>query len=170
MKGLDCMTNRYISENSELAAEYHFSDISLGLQIIAAAVVLKESPLGRKRSQPACPMHRCSAFWGSPQLALIAVSSPLWARLFSSYLDFASVPIGVWLDSSVLYLECTSHFCTSSLLLPVRSLVCGHSILPVSARFSAKLIFLLSCAESCLKPPFSHTRVLWQCDFEFSRI
>lgn len=142
------MTNRYITGNSELAAEYHFSDTSLGLQIIAAAVVLKESLLRRKRNQPACPTHRCSAFWGSPQLGLIAVSSPLRARLFSSHLDFASVPIGARLDSSVLYLECTSHFCTSSFLLPVRSLVCGRSILPVSARFSAKLIFILSCAKS----------------------
>lgn len=59
-----------------------------------------------------------------------ALSSPPQSRLFCSRLDFAPAPIGAQLDSSVLYLEHTSHFCTSSLLLPVRSLVCGHSILP----------------------------------------
>ena len=39
------MSNRYITGNREQIAEYHFSDTSLGLQIIAIAVVLKELPL-----------------------------------------------------------------------------------------------------------------------------
>lgn len=141
------MSNRYITGNREQVAEY--SNTSLGLQIIAVAQYLKNPHSQRKRNQCTLPTHcQSCSFWGSTLLELIAISSPLLSRLFSSHLDFAYVPVGAQLDSSVLYLEHTSHFFTSSVLLPVKSLVCGHSILPASAHFSVELVFVLSCSKS----------------------
>lgn len=103
------------------------------------------------------PVPCCS---GAP-----AISPPPQSRLFSSCLDFAPGPIGAQLDSSVLYLEHTSHFCTSSVLLPARSLVCGHSILPASAQLS---VSPFPTALS-LEPLFSQGCSLQPCDFGFSR-
>lgn len=136
----------------------------MALQIIAAAEMsAKRVPTAGGTEIHTLPVPGCPGAPGGHHNST-AVSPPQ-SRLFSSPLDFAPVPIGAQLDSSVLYLEHTSHFCTSSVLLPARSLVCGHSILPASAQLS---VSPFPTALS-LEPLFSQGCSLQPCDFGFSR-